>query len=40
LVALGLIAAVVYGAMVALVISVEPTQREMTVRVPADRLQP
>jgi hypothetical protein len=40
LVVLGLIVAVVYGAMVALVISVEPRQREMSVRIPADRLQP
>jgi hypothetical protein len=40
LVVLGLIGAVIYGAMVALVISVEPKQREMSVRVPIDRLQP
>ncbi len=40
LVVLGLIGAVVYGGMIALVIMVEPKQREMTVRVPADRLQP
>jgi hypothetical protein len=40
LVALGLIAAVVYGAMIALVITVEPDQREMTVRIPSERLQP
>jgi energy-converting hydrogenase Eha subunit A len=40
LVVLGLIAAVVYGAMVALVISVEPKQHEMSVRVSNDRLQP
>jgi hypothetical protein len=40
LVVLGLIVAGVYGAMLGLVISVEPKQREMSVRVPADRLQP
>jgi hypothetical protein len=36
----GLIAAVVYGGMVALVIFVEPEQRELSVRVPSERLQP
>jgi hypothetical protein len=40
LVVLGLIAAVIYGGMIALVILVEPKQREMSVRVPNDRLQP
>ena len=40
LVVLGLIVAVIYGAMIALVIMVEPKQREMTVRVPNERLQP
>ena len=40
LVVLGLIAAVIYGGMIALVILVEPKQREMTVRIPSDRLQP
>lgn len=40
LVVLGLIVGVVYGAMVALVVMVEPTPREMTVRIPSDRLQP
>jgi len=39
LVVLGLIGAVIYGAMIALVVVVEPKQREMSVRVPADRLQ-
>jgi len=39
LVVLGLIVAIVYGAMVALVISVEPKQHEMSVRIPTDRLQ-
>ena len=40
LVVLGLIVAVIYGAMVALVVMVEPKQREMSVRVPNERLQP
>lgn len=40
MVALGIIAAIIYGGMVALVISVEPNPREMTVRIPNDRLQP
>jgi hypothetical protein len=40
LVVLGLIVAVIYGGMLALVILVEPTQREMSVRVPPERLQP
>ena len=40
LVVLGLIAAVIYGGMIALVVLVEPKQREMTVRIPTDRLQP
>ncbi|MGH6926631.1 MAG: histidine kinase [Propylenella sp.] len=40
LVVLGIIAALVYGGMIALVISVEPNPREMTVRIPSDRLQP
>jgi len=40
LVVLGLIVAVIYGGMLALVIMVEPTQREMSVRVPTERLQP
>jgi hypothetical protein len=40
LVVLGLIAGLIYGGMVALVVLVEPNQREMTVRIPADRLQP
>ena len=40
LVVLGLIAAVIYGGMVALVVLVEPKQREMSVRIPAERLQP
>jgi hypothetical protein len=40
LVVLGLIAGVIYGGMVALVIIVQPQQREMTIRVPNERLQP
>jgi hypothetical protein len=40
LVVLGIIAAIIYGGMIALVISVEPTPREMSVRIPSDRLQP
>jgi len=40
LVVLGLIAAVIYGGMIALVIMVEPKQREMSIRIPNDRLQP
>lgn len=40
LVVLGLIAGVVYGGMIALVVLVEPHQREMSVRVPPERLDP
>jgi hypothetical protein len=40
LVVVGLIGAVIYGGMIALVILVEPKQHEMIVRVPNDRLQP
>jgi hypothetical protein len=40
LVVLGLIGAVIYGGVIALVILVEPKQHEMSVRVPNDRLQP
>jgi hypothetical protein len=40
LVVLGLIAAFVYGGMLALVVLVEPRQREMQVRVPPERLDP
>jgi hypothetical protein len=40
IVVVGLIAATIYGGMVALVLFVEPEQREMSVRVPSDRLQP
>jgi hypothetical protein len=40
LVVLGIMAAIVYGGMIALVVSVEPNPREMTVRIHADRLRP
>jgi hypothetical protein len=40
LVVLALIASVIYGGMLALIIMVEPDQREMTIRVPNERLQP
>jgi hypothetical protein len=40
LVVLGLIGAIIYGGMIALVVLVQPEQREMQVRVPNDRLQP
>jgi len=40
LVVLGLIVAIVYGGMIALVVTVQPQQREMQVRIPAERLQP
>jgi len=40
LVVLGIIAGVVYGAMIGLVASVDPNPREMTVRISSDRLQP
>ena len=40
IVVLGLIAAAVYGGMIALVVLVEPNPREMTIRVPAERIQP
>ena len=35
-----ILAALVYGAMFALVMFVEPTQREMNVRVPSERVNP
>jgi hypothetical protein len=40
IVVLGLIAGAIYGGMVALVMLVEPNPREMSVRIPNDRLQP
>lgn len=39
-VVLGILAGLVYGAMVALVFFVEPQTRPMSVAVPADRLDP
>ena len=40
LMVIGLIVGAVYGSMVALVMLVEPTPREMSVRIPSDKLQP
>lgn len=40
LVVLGIMAGIAYGAMVALVMVVEPDPREMTIRIPNDRLEP
>jgi hypothetical protein len=40
IVILGLLAGIVYGGMAALVAYVEPNQREMTIRIPNERLQP
>jgi hypothetical protein len=40
LVVLGLIAGLIYGGMFALVMLVQPNQREMSVRVPNERLEP
>ncbi len=40
LVVLCLIGGAIYGGMVALVMLVEPTPREMIIRLPNDRLQP
>jgi hypothetical protein len=40
LVVIGLIVGAVYGGMMALVMLVEPTPREMSVRIPSDKLQP
>ena len=40
LMVIGLIVGAVYGSMVALVVLVEPTPREMSVRIPSDKLQP
>ena len=37
---LGLIAGLIYGGMFALVVLVQPNQREMSVRVPNERLEP
>lgn len=40
LVVLAVLAGVVYGGLVALTLFVEPDQREMTVKIPANRLNP
>lgn len=40
LVVLGILAAIVYGGMVALVVAVDPNPREMSVPIPSDRLRP
>jgi energy-converting hydrogenase Eha subunit A len=40
LVVLGVLAAIVYGAMVALVITVEPSVQEESIRISSDRLRP
>lgn len=37
---LAVIAGIVYGSMVALVMFVEPRERDVTVRVPSERLNP
>jgi hypothetical protein len=37
---LALIAGVIYGGMLALVVLVEPRDREITIRVPSERLNP
>lgn len=39
-VTLAVLAGIVYGAMVALVMFVEPKQAELSVRIPAERLNP
>jgi len=40
LVICAVLAGIVYGGMFALVTMVEPNQREMTVRIPANKLEP
>lgn len=35
---IAIMAAIVYGAMFALIMTVEPTEREVTVRIPATRV--
>jgi hypothetical protein len=37
---LALIAGIIYGTMVALVMLVEPRERDVTVRIPSERLNP
>jgi hypothetical protein len=40
LVLIGVLAGIGYGSMVALAVLVEPTPREMTVRIPSERMNP
>jgi hypothetical protein len=40
LMVIGLIVGGIYGGMIALVMLVEPTPREMSVRIPSDKLNP
>ena len=40
LVLIGVLAGIGYGAILALAILVEPTPREMTVRIPSERMNP
>lgn len=40
LVFVGIIAGIFYGSMFALTVFVEPNEREMSVRIPADKLNP
>ena len=40
LITIGILAGLAYGAMYALVLYVEPKQGEMTVRIPAEKLNP
>ena len=40
LVLIGVLAGLGYGSMVALAVLVEPTPREMTVRIPSERMNP
>jgi len=40
LVVIAVLAGIVFGAMLALTIFVEPTPREMTVRIPPNKLNP
>ena len=37
---IGVIAGLIYGSMVALVFFVEPKEREVTVRIPSEKLNP
>jgi hypothetical protein len=40
LILIGVLAGIGYGSMVALAVLVEPTPREMTVRIPSERMNP